>query len=263
MRRGRRQGREGRAAARPADQAETSKSRSSSARPSGAPKLPATSTKRGCQPRRSTATSRSRSASVHSRHFKRGKVHILVATDVAARGLDIPEVSHVINFDEPETYDDYIHRIGRTGRAGLGGNGDDVRARSAKSLLTGLARARGSVDSASRGELLLAVQFSFAAIVRAWRRTTKRRRNTGGRGCEAAVGQPAIVAGRRCGGSRSRGVVVDRQIELLVERDALERIDFSGVNFPWIESIELELVQRSALVDRQASDRKLAARSAA
>ncbi|MGK2878481.1 MAG: DEAD/DEAH box helicase [Solirubrobacterales bacterium] len=54
--------------------------------------------------------------------FKADKVNILVATDVAARGLDIPEVSHVINFDEPETYDDYIHRIGRTGRAGLGGN---------------------------------------------------------------------------------------------------------------------------------------------
>ena len=54
--------------------------------------------------------------------FKADKIQILVATDVAARGLDIPEVSHVINYDEPETYDDYIHRIGRTGRAGRGGN---------------------------------------------------------------------------------------------------------------------------------------------
>jgi len=43
-------------------------------------------------------------------------VKILVATDVAARGLDIPNVSHVINFDIPATYDDYVHRIGRTGR---------------------------------------------------------------------------------------------------------------------------------------------------
>ncbi len=54
--------------------------------------------------------------------FKADKIAILVATDVAARGLDIPDVSHVINYDEPETYDDYIHRIGRTGRAGNGGN---------------------------------------------------------------------------------------------------------------------------------------------
>ncbi len=49
--------------------------------------------------------------------FKKDTVKILVATDIAARGLDIPEVSHVINFDVPATYEDYIHRIGRTGRA--------------------------------------------------------------------------------------------------------------------------------------------------
>lgn len=53
--------------------------------------------------------------------FKDGKVGILVATDVAARGLDIPNVSHVINFDQPNNYEDYIHRIGRTGRAGKRG----------------------------------------------------------------------------------------------------------------------------------------------
>ena len=49
--------------------------------------------------------------------FKENVIEILVATDVAARGLDIPNVSHVINFDLPNTYEDYIHRIGRTGRA--------------------------------------------------------------------------------------------------------------------------------------------------
>ncbi len=53
--------------------------------------------------------------------FKKNMAQILVATDVAARGLDIAGVSHVINFDIPETYDDYVHRIGRTGRAGKKG----------------------------------------------------------------------------------------------------------------------------------------------
>jgi ATP-dependent RNA helicase RhlE len=53
--------------------------------------------------------------------FKKGMAQILVATDVAARGLDIAGVSHVINYDIPETYDDYVHRIGRTGRAGAKG----------------------------------------------------------------------------------------------------------------------------------------------
>ena len=53
--------------------------------------------------------------------FKRDHVQVLVATDVAARGLDIVGVSHVINYDVPATHEDYIHRIGRTGRAGKKG----------------------------------------------------------------------------------------------------------------------------------------------
>lgn len=55
------------------------------------------------------------------RSFKEDAVSVLVATDVAARGLDIPDVSHVINYELPGTYEDYIHRIGRTGRAGKTG----------------------------------------------------------------------------------------------------------------------------------------------
>jgi superfamily II DNA/RNA helicase len=53
--------------------------------------------------------------------FKKGEIDVLVASDVAARGLDVKDVSHVINFDVPWQPDDYIHRIGRTGRAGAKG----------------------------------------------------------------------------------------------------------------------------------------------
>lgn len=53
--------------------------------------------------------------------FRNHEVNILVATDVAARGLDIKDISHVINYTVPQTYDDYIHRIGRTGREGKKG----------------------------------------------------------------------------------------------------------------------------------------------
>jgi len=53
--------------------------------------------------------------------FKSGKVRVLVATDIAARGLDIDQLPHVVNYDLPNVAEDYVHRIGRTGRAGRGG----------------------------------------------------------------------------------------------------------------------------------------------
>jgi superfamily II DNA/RNA helicase len=53
--------------------------------------------------------------------FKDGKVNVLVATDVVARGIDVDDITHVINYDLPESYEDYMHRIGRTGRAGKKG----------------------------------------------------------------------------------------------------------------------------------------------
>jgi superfamily II DNA/RNA helicase len=62
---------------------------------------------------------RSRMAALDS--FRNGEMPLLVASDVAARGLDIPDVSHVFNFDVPVHADDYVHRIGRTGRAGRSG----------------------------------------------------------------------------------------------------------------------------------------------
>lgn len=56
------------------------------------------------------------------RRFKNDELSVLVATDVAARGLDIPDVTHVINYELPENYEDYIHRIGRTGRGSKKGS---------------------------------------------------------------------------------------------------------------------------------------------
>src|SRR6185436_6931670 len=55
------------------------------------------------------------------RGFRDGKTRVLVATDIAARGLDVDAVSHVINYDVPAAPEDYVHRIGRTGRAGNAG----------------------------------------------------------------------------------------------------------------------------------------------
>ena len=54
-------------------------------------------------------------------NFKSGKIRVLVATDIAARGIDIDDLSHVINFELPDVPETYVHRIGRTGRAGNSG----------------------------------------------------------------------------------------------------------------------------------------------
>ena len=53
--------------------------------------------------------------------FKDGKINILIATDVASRGLDVKDIEFVINYDLPKLIEDYVHRIGRTGRAGKTG----------------------------------------------------------------------------------------------------------------------------------------------
>jgi ATP-dependent RNA helicase RhlE len=54
--------------------------------------------------------------------FKSGKIRVLVATDIAQRGLDVSGISHVINYDVPQQPEDYVHRIGRTGRAAASGD---------------------------------------------------------------------------------------------------------------------------------------------
>ena len=84
--------------------------------------------------------------------FKSGKFEVLVATDIAARGLDIAGVSHVINYDVPENAEDYVHRIGRTGRAQASGDAftlvteEDVRDARSIERFTGMAIERKKIE---------------------------------------------------------------------------------------------------------------------
>ena len=99
-------------------------SRSSSSAPSAAPTASSrSSAPRASRPSPCTATRPRASASARSPGFAAGKVDTLVATDVAARGIDVDRISHVINFDPPEDREAYVHRIGRTARAGRSGVG--------------------------------------------------------------------------------------------------------------------------------------------
>ena len=72
--------------------------------------------------------------------FRTGKSRILVATDIAARGIDVPSIAHVINYDLPQAAEDYVHRIGRTGRAGSVGNAVSFVTPEDRGLWRGIAR---------------------------------------------------------------------------------------------------------------------------
>ena len=75
--------------------------------------------------------------------FRRDRIKLLVASDVAARGLDIPAVSHIFNFDVPTHAEDYIHRIGRTGRAGLTGTSITIATSLDRKYVAGIERLTG------------------------------------------------------------------------------------------------------------------------
>lgn len=84
------------------------------------------------------------------RQFRAGKARILVATDVAARGLDVDGIRHVVNYDYPGNSEDYIHRIGRTGRSDTLGTSytffTDNNARQAADLVSVLREAKQEID---------------------------------------------------------------------------------------------------------------------
>ena len=88
--------------------------------------------------------------------FDAGKVKTLVATDVAARGLDVDDITHVINFDPPEEPDQYTHRVGRTGRAGRGGVGITLVLPEQQEEVSRVARMQGQVEAYEEAGLKLA-----------------------------------------------------------------------------------------------------------
>lgn len=104
--------------------------------------------------------------------FRNGEITILAASDVAARGLDIPEVSHVFNFDVPWVGDDYVHRIGRTGRAGREGYAATLVAPDDLKLLQGIESVTGEK----------AVWIGDAPTEEDFAESGKKRRGRGGRG---------------------------------------------------------------------------------
>ena len=104
------------------------------------------------------------------RQFESGRVSTLIATDVAARGLDVDEITHVINFDPPHTSDDYIHRVGRTGRAGRKGTGVTLVLPDQQVEVGTLAEKLGHADA-----------FAASGITRPTRPKPARRRHSAGR----------------------------------------------------------------------------------
>jgi superfamily II DNA/RNA helicase len=87
---------------------------------------------------------RQRERNLTLQHLRDGRMRVLVATDVAARGLDVPGISHVINFDAPRQAEDYVHRIGRTGRAGRAGVAVTLLAHREKHLVHSIERYTGN-----------------------------------------------------------------------------------------------------------------------
>ncbi len=90
--------------------------------------------------------------------FRDGKLKLLVASDVAARGLDIPDVSHVFNYDVPIHAEDYVHRIGRTGRAGRSGKSFTIATRSDVKYVDAIERLIGQKIEWHDGDLSTVVQ---------------------------------------------------------------------------------------------------------
>jgi ATP-dependent RNA helicase RhlE len=133
--------------------------------------------------------------------FEAGAVDTLVATDVAARGIDVAGITHVINYDVPATREDYVHRIGRTARAGARGVGVTLVARDQARELASMVRELG-LDR----ELLadLGSVAGIAGAAGASQRQAGGRRAPGANGGTARSGRPPGARSGRRGRSQGR-----------------------------------------------------------
>jgi ATP-dependent RNA helicase RhlE len=121
------------------------------------------------------------------REFRNGRARVLVATDIAARGLDVDAVSHVINYDVPTAPEDYVHRVGRTGRAGNQGKAitivapvDELSMRAIERL-TGQSMKRVVPEGFGGSQLVTSQAKSFVPFARAQRSTVRSFRPRRGR----------------------------------------------------------------------------------
>ncbi len=133
--------------------------------------------------------------------FKKGGVRILVATDIAARGLDIDHLPHVVNYDLPEVPEDYLHRIGRTGRAGRDGQAVSLVSGDDRKLLKGIERMMNRNIHSEPVPGYEPDPFEETAVA------AKRRNNPGGgQGRNQGQGQQRNAAGKgRPGGRQQKG----------------------------------------------------------
>ncbi len=134
--------------------------------------------------------------------FKNGDIQILVCSDVAARGLDISELSHVFNFDVPTTADDYVHRIGRTGRAGRSGRAFTLATPEDRKFVSAITKLTGKPIPPAEIEGQAETPPAEAAVAEAAPEAPKRRRS--GRR-DGPAEEPRRRAPKRERGAASRG----------------------------------------------------------
>jgi superfamily II DNA/RNA helicase len=153
--------------------------------------------------------------------FRSGEVPILVASDVAARGLDIPAVSHVFNFDVPHHPEDYVHRIGRTGRAGRSGSAFTLASRADERSLAAIETLIGQPIPWAEGDLASLPEASADAEPRTRHRGKAgegaRRPRGGGEAAKAAEprarGRTSSTSSRRAAPERAAAKPVEAEIE--------------------------------------------------